>query len=368
MKFVNTIRFKLIISFFLITVISGFLVVTASFMGSRQTMINKSKKEFANYTSLIKNIVEGRLTDSARLLRILATRPEIVNFDRQSAERTLNHYLQGMEVFYNVFVFDKTGQARVVAYKEERNLELYYKENYNKSNPQFASYANEVLKSGKTKLTNTLRLKNGLLLMSYIVPIKKDNKVIGVVSGGCAINEPQLKNLLNRIKPSTDGYIALLEKQGHIAASNQNLPAIKLDLSVLKNKKNEPRIKLPGKKDTYIFHLESIAKGNLLLLTALPDRTLFSFNLELALNIFLYSLLSFFLAALFSAYIAGVIVKPIEALVTGLKNVGDGIFSERVSCSTGGEMHEAISAFNDMVDSLQKNRIIEKLWNEHWDA
>jgi nitrogen fixation/metabolism regulation signal transduction histidine kinase len=52
--------------------------------------------------------------------------------------------------------------------------------------------------------------------------------------------------------------------------------------------------------------------------------------------------------------------------VEGLQEVARGNYSVKVSIQSSSEMNRAGEAFNEMTEKLEKNNLIEKIWNENW--
>jgi len=88
-------------------------------------------------------------------------------------------------------------------------------------------------------------------------------------------------------------------------------------------------------------------------------RILFDLSLVLAIALVL--------AVGFGFALARNLAGNVTRLLEGIRLVSDGVVSHRVPVEGEDEMAGACTAFNDMVASLEKNRLMDEIWTRTWE-
>jgi HAMP domain-containing protein len=103
------------------------------------------------------------------------------------------------------------------------------------------------------------------------------------------------------------------------------------------------------------------------LLAARPWNKALGFLNQLLLDLALVFAVAIVIAVSAGFFMSRSLAEGIELLVKGIREVSRGVLSHRVEVSGKDELAEAGRAFNEMVDSLEKHRIIDQVWNKEWN-
>jgi methyl-accepting chemotaxis protein len=194
--------------------------------------------------------------------------------------------------------------------------------------------------------------------------------VKGLASCGIFVDNPKVKKLLRNLVPAYSGFVCLLDSSGNVFGKEGNIPEHinSFSIQTLLEQSGKSQSILQLGEQTYRYRLKEIKNANFYVLVAVSDSVLKGMLMALAEEVITLNLLSFLLALLVSIILANLLVQPINKLVEGLREVGKGNYAYAIKARSFGEMEEAINSFNDMTEKLQKNRMIEKLWDEQWKS
>ncbi|MBW7876689.1 MAG: cache and HAMP domain-containing protein [Candidatus Cloacimonetes bacterium] len=365
----DSISLRMNLAFLTIALMSAGFVGLILYQKSRDALKEEVIRGLANTSQILRDNLESRIQSATNLVDTLTQRPEFSNLNFPRIQETTEHFVQFADLFYNLFIYDLEGSVKTAAYLDRRDITPYLQENFNQVKTDFPGYARQVLADGKPRFTGVFRVTDTHLLVAYIAPIKKEEKTIGLISCGIHLNDPKLENLMKSFSPAKGGFVLLLEPSGKILSRggviDQELTS--LDPNLWKDR-NGTSLPLTSTQKSYLFHTKSVGVGGLTLLTAIPDDVLKTTIEELGQSLAVYTLIALIISLFLSSWIARTFISPISALVKGLKSVGEGVYTHNIEESASGEMGEAITAYNEMIEKLQKKRVIEKIWMENWDV
>jgi HAMP domain-containing protein len=365
----DSISLRMNLAFLTIALMSAGFVGLILYQKSRDALKEEVMRGLSNTSSILRDNLESRIQNAANLVDTLAKRPEFSELDFDQMQKTTEHFVQFADLFYNLFIYAPDGSVKTAAYMDRRDITPYLNENFNKVTTDFPGYARQVLSDGKPRFSGVFRVTETHLLIAYIAPIQSQDKTIGLISCGIHLNDPKLENLMKSFSPSKGGFVLLLEPSGNILARGGMVDSevISLDPALWQNL-NGTSIQFNRNQKSYLFHTKPVGVSGLTLLTAIPDDVLKTTIEELGQSLALYTLIALILALALSSWIARTFISPISALVKGLKSVGEGVYTQNIEENASGEMGEAITAYNEMIEKLQKKRVIEKIWMENWDV
>ncbi len=363
----RSIRIQIILAFLVITVFTGLVVSFINYRESKIFLENQLERELQNTANLVEKNIEDKLFEAGNLVLTISIKPEFRRLDKEKIQVTIENFLAFADVFFNVYVYDEKGELISAAYFDKRPYKPYLGENFNNYNNVFSNCAGKVILDGKPVFTDTFYSKGDRIILAYIAPVmgEDDKEIKGIISCAIYVQDKKLENLLIKLKPSYNGFIYLMDQSGNNLAYAGHIPSHIEDLKIEDLLNNKGFFKL--NQETFSYKLNRVDIANIYVLVAVPNSLALTLLENYTKNMILYTVFSLVVAIFISIFFANRLVSPISMLVEGLREVGKGNYSFRVNLRSTGEIDKAIGAFNEMVEKLQKNRIIEKLWIENWN-
>ena len=103
------------------------------------------------------------------------------------------------------------------------------------------------------------------------------------------------------------------------------------------------------------------------MLVARPRHLVLEFLNQLLLDLALMLVVAFVLAVAAGFFMSRSLAEGISILVDAIRNVAGGVVSHRVEVRGKDELAEASQAFNDMLNTLEKHRMMDDIWHREWD-
>ena len=363
------IRFLMV--FTAITVLTGALTGIINYYECETVLKQQFSNSLLDGAHTINNMIGDRVGAAVQIVRDISQKDFLKSADTPKIQSYIENAAELSNFFYNIYYFSPEGKLTAAAYSDRRDVKSYINLNFN-------DYKNDVNMSNiHSAIARAVELKSPLfsgffyssakkLLFTFIVPVIEGGRVTGILSAAIYANDRNFQSFINALKSHPDQFISLFDTEKGLIASTSNSPeGIQKDFTGLMLEKavwktyaasNEACLVISVKEPTTgIFTVVGIrAEAVSALLASLRDK------------IFIYAILCMIAVLFISVIFAGTLIKPILLLVSGLKKVDEGIYSHRIDYSAGGEMEEAIGAFNKMNEKLYKTRVIENIWNEHW--
>jgi hypothetical protein len=373
MNVLRSIKVQLILFFLTISLISSAIVSMANFLENRRIISESFNRELASTAFLIQSSIEGSLSDAREAVQSFAEKIDIETMDTKKVQALTTDFVDFAEIFYNMYIYDRKGDLIAVAYYDRSDLQESrgHRKNFRENKNEFNGIAESVLNDGKPRFTQTFT-RRGKLFTAYVAPIHRNGgqTVAGLVSCGILVDNPKFKNLLRGLVPPYSGFICLIDEKGTIFGKEGNIPEDMSSLPIDELKKGmkgqSPRIAI--KNIPFRYALKDIPDAHLHVLAGMSEGVIQNTLTTLIKELLLVNAICLILGIVVSTLVAHLLVAPVKDLVAGLKEVSRGNYSFRAKARAYGEMGEAIASFNEMTGKLQKNRMIETLWNEHWKS
>jgi len=77
---------------------------------------------------------------------------------------------------------------------------------------------------------------------------------------------------------------------------------------------------------------------------------------------------AFVIAVAAGFFMSRSLAEGISILVDAIRNVASGAVSHRVEVRGRDELAEASQAFNDMLNTLEKHRMMDDIWHSEWES
>ncbi|MEW6713379.1 MAG: HAMP domain-containing protein, partial [Candidatus Riflebacteria bacterium] len=170
-----------------------------------------------------------------------------------------------------------------------------------------------------------------------------------------------------------DDIITLTDKAGNLISWQGKVPEnfsglkISFKLNELDRALAQAvRVNIGGRE--YLGSVAAVRGFDGYLLAARPWDSSMAFLNQLLLDLALVFAVALIIAVAIGYFMASSLAGGIDILVNGIRRVADGVISHRVEISGSDELAEAGSAFNEMVDTLEKHRMIDDIWSREWSS
>jgi len=373
MKLLCSIRFQILMFFMIISLISSLLVSVPAYYEQKKLLHNTFSRELSNTASLIQMSVEGELRDAIRSVTLFTDNKGVHVLVSRRIDEISSYFVDFVNLFYNLYVYDSKGDLVSVTYFDRENAaeKKRHTRNLSMMSNEFSSTAYSVLKDGKARFTRAFWRREELLT-AYVAPIYDERKttIRGIVSCGIFVNNPKLKSLLKTLVPPYSGFICLIDREGNVFGKEGEVPYTisTLPLNTLLNNLKMEHPTLTLNNQVYSYTLKEVEGASLYVLVGMSNKAISDAYALLIRDIVVINVLFFFIALAVSSFIGNHIGKAVKEIVDGLRDLGKGNYARRITAKAYGEMNEAIESFNETAEKLQKNTIIEKVWDEQWKS
>ncbi|OIP23447.1 hypothetical protein AUK22_09775 [bacterium CG2_30_54_10] len=346
----------------------------------RKDLLQQAIDSQTGLTGAIQNGIDSLLKSYERQLRYLAQEPELQLMDADRQREAMYRFLDFNPFFYSCFIYRSDGVVSSLAFRNRfRGLDAKYLgrnilKAKAKSGVSTRDAFNEVLQSGKPLFTGHIISSSEQKMMLIVVPIfdfVDMKKVIGVISCAITLEGPEMKELI-REYPMVGGEVLFMVDQSgrSIAHRGDGIPdgfvGLSLDFERLKSRPNQP-VEFAIGNGHFLGTVARIPALNSYLVAAKPRDKVLGFFHRILFDLSLVLAIALVLAVGFGFALARNLAGNVTRLLEGIRLVSDGVVSHRVPVEGEDEMAGACTAFNDMVASLEKNRLMDEIWTRTWE-
>lgn len=208
-----------------------------------------------------------------------------------------------------------------------------------------------------------------LFLMVPISDFVNSKEVIGVISCSISISSPDIHEIVCGFPIAQSDILLLLDRHGNLLSSQGHLPEGLRGINVEKVSRSKIKsIFLDLAGTTYLGTISALPGSEGLLLVARPRHLVLAFLNQLLLDLALMLVVAFVIAVATGFFMSRSLAEGISVLVDAIRNVASGIVSHRVEVQGNDELAEASQAFNDMLNTLEKHRMMDDIWHREWES
>ena len=218
------------------------------------------------------------------------------------------------------------------------------------------------VKAGKPVwLTPYLNKNTGVTMISYVVPLYEQDKLLGVA--GMDIDFDYISNVVSEIKIYDSGSAVLADAEGNVLVHDKECNGyeeqadfgVHLAVAASVNQSDENLYRFSRNGIDSKMTVNALSNGMSLAITA-PVSEIDSEKNQLVANILIAAVV---IAALFTAMTVLIarrtIIRPILQLNDAAKKIADGDLNFKVDCSSKDEIGTLAKSFSQTAKSLKKN-------------
>jgi len=376
-KFGNKIMAAAVVSAIIPVLLLGFLIVHKL----RTDLIKQALSSQKTFSYAVTSGVDALIESFKKQLEMLAGLPEMQSMEKDRQVEAMHDFFSFNPVFYSIIIYDTDSYVKSAAYRnrEEHQQNKYIGKHLLSGKSEVNLPAKEafkaVLKSKKPLVADSTMMVQGERMLLIFLPIfdfVASNKIIGVLS--CAINleGPEMNQLISGFKVSENEIMLLTDLSGKVMAGKGNvlpegLKQIKTVHKDFSFSEITP-VDFEINQNRYIGIISPAKALNGYLLAAKPSDIIFDFLHSMLLDLFIILFVAVVISVGFGYVISKHLADKINSLLDGIRKVSAGIISHRVEIKGADELSDAGDALNKMIDSLEKNRMIDESWNEIWKS
>ncbi|MBI4860493.1 MAG: HAMP domain-containing protein [Candidatus Riflebacteria bacterium] len=319
----------------------------------------------------VRRHLEQGLARGARSAEALSQRLAATRASPAEREKLIDHFLDFGALFSNAYLFEADGTLVLTRYREGRD-EGHSRRgvNYRSYPGPFPAAADAVLASGKTTFTPVFYTTTGRPQIAHVLPVAgADGKPVEVLSLALYAVSDQINAWIKGLEPGRQGYIAVLDVNDRVLALTGPAPESLVEgrarsagsLAPL-GSRSVGIIVIDGREDLVIQ--EPLSTAGLRVLVGLPRSVAYAPMEDLTWPAVLAVVAAIALGLAGAILLASRLLRPIAQLVSGIRRVGEGVLSHRVTLDREDELGEAAAAFNRMAERLHRDQLIEEVWRE----
>ncbi len=324
-----------------------------------KTLLHGFNSLFQNYCKQIESMVS-------------LSEIQTMRYERQI--NIIHDFLDQQKIYFDCKIYDKEGKIILSALRNNRDtgvptasssIDFVGDPGYVNSfravvaTRQAALFANDA-----TELHEKM-----LFLMVPISDFVNPEEVIGVISCSISISSPDIHEIVCGFPIAESDVLLLLDRHGNLLSSQGNLPEGLRGINVDKISRSKiESIVIDLVDTTYLGTIAALPGSEGLLLVARPRHQVLAFLNQLLLDLALMLVVAFVIAISIGFFMSRSLAEGISVLVDAIRNVASGVVSHRVEERGNDELAEASRAFNDMLDTLEKHRMMDDIWHREWES
>lgn len=289
------------------------------------------------------------LEEPVTILHTISQTRDIIEMERFTQSRVLNKIKISNSLFQKIFILDQSGLAVVTTSFGEEMKDF--------SKEEFFSVA----MTGERYFSPLYFTASRYPVMSIALPIMKYNTVAGVLVG-----EIDLKNIwaiVDSIKVGKTGFAFLISSDGLLIAHPDKQKILKKELSYI----NYPFFKKVMIGEEGISSYVEDQREMIAAFVPVPNlrwgivvqqskSEAFELVRKMQNQVIIFVSITSILAIILAFGTIQRITRPIETLVKGVRQYGDGDLTHRIKVEQHDELMVLADEFNKMAESLEKNQ------------
>ncbi|PKL50807.1 MAG: hypothetical protein CVV42_02035 [Candidatus Riflebacteria bacterium HGW-Riflebacteria-2] len=309
-----------------------------------------------------------------RQIESMVNLPEIQSMRHERQIQIIHDFLDQQKIYFGCNIYDLEGRKILSAVRSDHDfgkrpatgtIDFAGDPGYGKSflnvvkTRQAALFAND---------TSELHEKK-LFLMVPISDFVNPDEVVGVISCSISISSPDIHEIVSSFPIAENDVLILLDRNGNVLSAQGHLPEGLRGINVEKvSRQKIESILLDLAGTTYLGTIAALPGSEGLLLVARPRHLVLAFLNQLLLDLALMLVVAFVLAVAAGFFMSRSLAEGISILVDAIRNVASGAVSHRVEVRGEDELAAASQAFNDMLNTLEKHRMMDDIWHNEWES
>jgi len=317
---------------------------------------------------------ESLFQNYRRQIEAMVGLPDIQSMRHERQIQIIHNFLDQQKIYFGCNIYDREGRKILSAVRNDHDVgkqpasgtidfvgEPAYGESFRRvlKTRQASLFANDASELHEKKL----------FLMVPISDFVNPDEVVGVISCSISISSPDIHEIVCGFPIAESDVLILLDRNGNVLSSQGHLPEGLRGINIEKvSRKKVESILLDLAGTTYLGTIAALPGSEGLLLVARPRHLVLAFLNQLLLDLALMLVVAFVIAVAAGFFMSRSLAEGISILVDAIRNVASGAVSHRVEVRGRDELAEASQAFNDMLNTLEKHRMMDDIWHSEWES
>ena len=349
--------------------------------------VTKSFEEAASQLNgaLVQSVqadIENRLQTLTNQIEVLSHLPAVQTLERKQQDPILRTFLRYNPVFFKVMTFDQKKVLTSVLWRSlYRGEEALIGKAVKEIDLPLSEAMDKAVGDGSIAGSTPYVDEYSQSTIYFVAPIYhfvNDEQVIGAVAAGLHLISSEVQELLDRAHLPEKSYACIVDDKGQILARRGPYLPVEVGHHFYELRRN-------GKTVDYLQTDKAYVEGHiwvdgrqmfaaaarlpsvgLRLVVAQPWELLSNRAWNVAKRILLFSFFGLLFSVLLAVILSQSFVRPLRALVGGIRKVREGQLNHRIAIEREDELGIAAKVFNDMAAELEKRQLVEELWSEKW--
>lgn len=344
----------------------------------RNDLISQTVLAQKQRASTIKHGIESLLTHYYKQIESLAQLPMIQGMNPEDHGILIREFLDQQKIFFSCAIYTRQKLIKSVALRNRKDSVEFAPEDFSRNsdgshNPLGKAFE-KVIRYGQPAFTSFFSPAFHDKMLFVLVPVfdfVDPESVIGVISCSISLSDPGIHEIICGYPMDQEDILVLTDKNGLLLSWQGNLPdnfaGLKIPESLSEaNQAKAIRVELAATE--FLGTISPVPVFDGFLLAAKPWHLAMAFLNQLLLDLALVFAVALVVAVASGYFMATTLAGGISSLIEGIKQVRNGIVSHRVEISGDDELAEAGNAFNEMVETLEKHRMIDEIWSREWSS
>lgn len=307
-----------------------------------------------------------------RQIESIVALPAIQSMRHERQIRIIHDFLDQQKIYFGCEIYDIAGRRILEAIRNDHDVGMQPASGSIDfaGDPGYGKSFKNVVASRQSALFANDAKESHEKMLFLMVPINDfvdSSKVVGVISCSISISSPDIHEIVSGFPIAASDILLLLDRHGNVLSSQGTLPEGLRAIDVKQVPRNRiESILLDLNGVTYLGTIAALSGSEGLLLVARPRRLVLAFLNQLLLDLALMVVVAFVLAVAAGYFISRPLAEGISRLIEAIRSVASGAVSHRVEAEGNDELAEASQAFNDMLDTLEKHRMMDDIWHREW--
>lgn len=293
-----------------------------------------------------------------------------------SSNYELKNIFEGFLAFENIFTtlhyYDIKGNLLVAAKRDSVPNYRIEKNYHDRNDPSFGQFADRTIKSKAPAVSEVFYTSKGKPYQTYLVPMLKNNEVVGLISGGIFLAPEQLGYLLSGVSSSPKHIFALADSNGKLLLKSDTLtenilPEITPYLDYSANEINTKNIDSVSTNDytgpSFYLVTEKIKSLGFTVTYGVSHDFIKDRQIEV-LKLFVFGLsLSLMVAFGLTFMISRLLSHSLDDATEALREINIGNFSVQIPERKQDLFPTVTQQINHIAAKLKKDRTLGEIWS-----
>ena len=307
-----------------------------------------------------------------RQIESMVALPDIQSMRHERQLNIIHDFLDQQKIYFGCNIYDRNGAIKLTAVRNNREIGQQPASGTIDfaGNPGYGESFKRVVATRQPALFANDAAEFHEKMLFLMVPISdfvNPEEVVGVISCAISISSPDIHEIVCGFPIAASDILLLLDRHGNMLSSQGHLPEGLRGINVEPTSRNKiESILLDLSGVTYLGTIAPVPGSEGLLLVARPRHLVLEFLNHLLLDLALMLVVAFVIAVAAGFFMSRSLAEGISVLVDAIRNVASGVVSHRVEVRGNDELAEASQAFNEMLNTLEKHRMMDDIWHREW--